>query len=138
MTHYLVVAHQTADSEELVEKVQGLAQEGSAEFTLLVPATPVNQLATWTEGEAQAAATQQAERARVGLEAVGAKVVETKIGDASPVEAVSDVLRQKSYDAIIVSTFPIKASRWLKLDLIHRLERMIDVPIHHVVSHSKS
>ena len=42
MTHYLVVAHQTADSEELVEEVRGLAQEASAEFTLLVPATPAD------------------------------------------------------------------------------------------------
>ncbi len=138
MAHYLVVAHQTADSEELVEKVRGLAREASAEFTLLVPATPVDHFATWTEGEAHAVATEQAERARVALEAVGANVVATKIGDASPFEAVRDVLLQSSYDTIVVSTFPIKASRWLKSDLIHRLERAVDLPIIHVVSHSKS
>ncbi len=138
MAHYLVVAHQTADSEELVEKVRELAEEASAEFTLLVPATPVNQLATWSEGESRAVATKQAERARVALEAVGANVVATEIGDPSPIEAVKDELLQSSYDTIVVSTFPSKTSRWLKLDVIHRLERAVDVPIVHVVSHSKS
>ncbi len=54
MTHYLVVAHQTADSEELVEAVRDLAEQGDSTFALLIPATPVSQLATWTEGEAHA------------------------------------------------------------------------------------
>ncbi len=138
MAHYLVVAHQTADSKELVDKVRELAEEANAEFTLVVPATPVEHLFTWTHGEARAVATKQAERARVALEAVGARVVATKIGDASPFEAVRDALLRSSYDTIVVSTFPLKTSRWLKLDLIHRLERAVDVPIVHVVSHSKS
>jgi len=138
MTHYLVVAHQTADSEELVEKVRELAEDPSAEFTLLIPATPVNHLATWTEGEAHAVAAKQAERAQVALEAVGAKIMATQIGDPSPFEAVRDALLQSSCDTIVVSTFPLRTSRWLKFDLIHRLERAVHVPIVHVVSHSKS
>ena len=138
MAHYLVVAHQTADSEELVEKVRELAEEASAEFTLLVPATPVDHLATWSEGESRAMATKQAERARIAMEGVGANIVATEIGDPSPFEAVRDRLLHRSYDSIVVSTFPLKTSRWLKLDVIHRLERAVDVPIVHVVSHSKS
>ena len=138
MVHYLVVAHQTADSDELVEKVRELAEEPNAEFTLVVPATPVSHLATWSEGESRAVAAEQAERARVALEAVGANVVATEIGDASPFEAVRDRLLRSSYDTIVVSTLPLKTSRWLKLDVIHRLEREVDIPIIHVVSHLKS
>ncbi len=73
MAHYLVVAHQTADSEELVEAVRELAEHGDSTFALLVPATPVDHLATWTEGEAQAAAVAQANLAEGRLRAVVAR-----------------------------------------------------------------
>jgi hypothetical protein len=137
MAHYLVVAHQTADSEELVKAVRKLAEHGDSTFALLVPATRVNHLATWTEGEAQAAAAAQADRAEGRLRAVGVEVVSTTIGDASPLLAVQDALLAGRYDAIVVSTFPIRTSRWLRMNLIQRLERAVDVPIVHVVAHSR-
>ena len=44
---YLVVAHQTAASPELLEAVRKvMARELEAEFVLLVPATPVTHLLT--------------------------------------------------------------------------------------------
>ncbi len=137
MADYLVVAHQTADSEELVEAVRELAEQGDSTFALLIPATPVSHLATWTEGEAHAAAAVQAKRAEEGLHAVGVEVVSTTIGDASPLQAVQDALLAAKYDAILVSTFPIKSSRWLRMNLIQRLERAVNVPIVHVVAHSR-
>lgn len=137
MAHYLVVAHQTADSEELVEAVRDLAEQGDSTFALLVPATPVSHLTTWTEGEAHAAAEAQARRAEEGLRAAGADVVSTTIGDASPFQAVQDALMAGKYDTILVSTFPIRTSRWLRTNLIQRLERAVDVPIVHVVAHSR-
>jgi nucleotide-binding universal stress UspA family protein len=49
----LVVAHQTASSPELVERVTALAgADPSAEFVLLVPATATQHLLGWMEGEA--------------------------------------------------------------------------------------
>ncbi len=138
MPSYLVVAHQTADSDELVEAVADLARrEPDAEFTLLVPATPVAHLATWTEGENQAVARAAADRARAALEAAGAKVVDAVVGDESPFDAIQDALLVGSYDALVVSTFPLGASRWLRMDLIHRLERNVELPIHHVIAHSR-
>ncbi len=137
MAHYLVVAHQTADSEELVEAVRDLAEQGDSTFALLVPATPVSQLTTWTEGEAHAAATAQAKRAEEGLHAVGVDVISTTIGDASPFQAVLDALLATKFDAILVSTLPIRTSRWLRTNLIQRLERAVDLPIVHVVAHSR-
>jgi hypothetical protein len=38
------------------------------------------------------------------------------------------------FDDIVVSTLPTGSSRWLGLDLPHRLEKLTSVPVHHVVS----
>jgi len=45
MSQYLVVAHQTATSPELLQRLTDIAADDpQAAFTLLVPATPVVQL----------------------------------------------------------------------------------------------
>jgi hypothetical protein len=62
-------------------------------------------------------------------------VVETRIGDADPYEAITEALAIDSFDQVIVSTFPPGASRWLGADLINRLGRSTDVPVTHFVSH---
>lgn len=64
------------------------------------------------------------------------RVMDAAIGNASPVEAAKDAMRRRSFDAVVVSTFPLKASRWLRADVVSRLERATDVPVIHVVAHS--
>jgi hypothetical protein len=46
MHRYLVVANQTLDSDELVALVRERTADGPAEFWLVVPATPVKDLAS--------------------------------------------------------------------------------------------
>lgn len=137
MARYLVVAHQTADSPELSERVRALAiSDPAAEFVLLVPATPIAHLLTWVEGEAREVARRRAEAAKARLEEAGAKVVRTAVGDPSPLQAIDDELREHPayYDAIIFCTFPSGVSRWLGLDLPHQAERRFALPIIHVVA----
>lgn len=68
MGSYLVVAHQTADSPTLRTAIDELRQEDfEARFTLLVPATHVDHLLTWTRGESRAVARDSGERARADL-----------------------------------------------------------------------
>ena len=42
--------------------------------------------------------------------------------------------QRRRYDEIIVSTLPRYLSRWLHLDLPHRIGRAVDVPVTHVIA----
>jgi len=131
----LAVAHQTAEASEFLDTVRSLALRDGAKVVLLVPATPVNHLAGWTRGESRAIARERAEKARLLLDEAGVDVVDARIGDADPYEAIIDALAGEDFDHVVVSTFPPGISRWLGADLINRLGRSIDVPVTHVVAH---
>ena len=54
VARYLVVAHQTADSPELVAELRrAQADDPTSTFVLVVPATPIQHLSGWTEGESR-------------------------------------------------------------------------------------
>ena len=129
----LVVANRTAESDELRSALRARAQEGPATFTLLVPATPhgVAWVADMHSGAPEA--DEHLQRAVEGLRAEGLQV-EGKLGDPDPVAAVQDEVNFESYDDVIVSTLPTHLSKWLKLDLPHRVERATGLPVRHVVS----
>jgi bacterioferritin len=139
MPRYLILANQTAASPELTEVVkQIVAREPEAEFVLLVPATPIEYLLDWQDGDAETVATRTAQAAKDHLERVGAKVARTEVGDPSPVKAIENVLEthQTKYDEIIISTLPLQRSRWVALDQPRRIERRFSIPVRHVVGHS--
>jgi nucleotide-binding universal stress UspA family protein len=139
MARYLVVAHQTASSLELVERVKALASsDRAAEFVLLVPETPVEQMLGSVEGEAAEVAERRAHEARARLEEAGAKVVRTSMVGASPLVAIDEELwaHRGEYEAIVICTLPVGVSRWLRLDLPHRVERRFSLPVIHVVAES--
>lgn len=129
----LIVANQTAGGEHLKAVVQRLLAEGSCVFTLLVPASPPADHGTWTEGQMRALAEQRMKDAVEGLRAAGAQV-EGVVGDPRPIHAITDVLVEHPHDEIILSTFPVGISRWLKQDLPHRVERTFRLPVTHVVA----
>lgn len=140
MTRYLVVAHQTIDSPALIYKLTELARlDPASEFTLLVPATPVEQLATTVPGDGQAAAARAAQYASELLRMEGINVSRTIIGDESPLVAVDAEMQANpgTYDAIVVSTFPSGISRWLSLDLPQRVEKKYPLPVVHVVAQAQ-
>lgn len=137
MPRYLVVAHQTADSPELAERVRALVRRNpAAEFVLLVPATSVSRRRAQEEQGARAVAQRSAEDARTRIEHVGGKVIRTCLGDASPLVAIAEELGKRAvrYDAIILCTFPRPASRWLHTDLPHQVEKRFRLPVMHVVA----
>jgi hypothetical protein len=136
MGTYLIVAHQTVDSPQLLEQVQRLAaQDEAAEFVVLVPATPVVHLMHWEPGETEAVARARAARGRERLEAAGIRVADARVGDPSPVTAVGDALRRgERFDAVVLSTFPQGISRWLGLDMPRAIQGRYGIPVFHVVA----
>src|SRR5947209_18292653 len=100
----LVVANVTASSPELVAELRARAENGPTTFTFVVPSTPF--------GGGRAAAKESLNRAieqlrEAGLEADG------EVGVADPICAVEDVWDPKRFDEIIVSTLPMRVSKWL-------------------------
>ena len=50
------------------------------------------------------------------------------VGATDPYQAVRETLEREPYDEVIVSTLPQRVSRWLHLDLAHRIARL-GVPV---------
>lgn len=133
MVRYLVVANQTLAGQPLVDLVREAVRSGPCSFHVVVPATPPRKQLSWTEGGARALAAERLEATLARLEAFGAPVT-GEVGDASPIAAISDALREGHYDHIVLSTFPPGISRWLHQDLPHRAERAFGLPITHLIT----
>jgi hypothetical protein len=133
MRRYLVVANQTLVTKQLEDKLGECLAAGPCRFHVLVPATHARDHLVWTEGHDRTIASQRLTEALARLWELGAEV-DGEVGDASPFEAIADVLRRhEQYDEIIISTHPPGISRWLRQDLVHRAMRSFDVPVSHVV-----
>ena len=121
----LVVANVTATSDELLDALEARAQQEPARFTLIVPATPFGGGCAAAESKLDEAL----ERLRAaGLEADGA------VGDPDPLVAVIEAWDPRSYDEIVVSTLPMKMSKWLRAGLPERISRLTGAPVTHLVS----
>jgi len=137
MAKYLVVAHQTVTSPRLLDKLRQLHQQDpAAEFTLLVPATPIHHLLFFKGGdrEAETVARDLATEAAQKFREQAIPLTETRIGAHDPREAVDTELAEHSgYAGIVISTLAQEHSRWLLLDLPKHVETTHTIPIHHVI-----
>jgi hypothetical protein len=133
MRRYLVVANQTLGGEPLLREIRACRSSGPASFHVVVPATPVSEHGTWTEGKARAVAGERLERMLASLGAEGVPAT-GEVGDANPLLAIDDALRHHEIDEIIISTLPRGISKWLRQDLVHRATRRFDRPVTPVVA----
>jgi hypothetical protein len=117
----LVVANVTAGSDELIDCLRDRAEEGACRFTLVMPASGA---------EARTRLDAALERMREA----GVANLDGRVGDPDPIVAVMDIWDPMKFDEIIVSTLPTGSSRWMGIDLPHRLEKLTSVPVRHVVS----
>jgi hypothetical protein len=126
-TSALVIANRTADSNELLEALEGRARSGPVKFTLLVPCGPSGR------GEARAHVDAAVARMRTaGLE------VEGRLGrDSDPLAAAHEAWDPAKYDEIVVCTLPTGVSKWLQVDLPHRVAKLTDAPVTHVVANER-
>jgi hypothetical protein len=136
MASYLVVAHQTAASPELITTLKEVAaKDAGAAFVLLVPATPVRHLLTWVGGDEQEVARRRAEEATTTLQGADLNVVQTLIGDADPLRAIEqEHQRGGPYALTIISTLPEGMSRWLRRGLPDQVRTKLHAPVLHVTA----
>jgi hypothetical protein len=122
----LVVANRTAATPALLDAIRARAARGPARFHLLVP------------NPAEHAELTDAERRERHLEgehvlALALPLIEeasggTATGSVSyrhdPMDAIEETLQGGAFHEIMISTLPPSVSRWLHLDLPHRLAHM--------------
>ncbi len=121
----LVVANVTAASDQLLAALAERAHREPAAFTLIVPATPF--------GGGRAAAHDALATAIERLSSEGLEV-DGGVGDGDPLVAVTEAWDPKRFDEIIVSTLPMKFSKWLHAGLPERIGRVTGATVTHVIS----
>jgi hypothetical protein len=140
---YLVIANQTLAEAELTEAIRQRMEAGPSSFYLLVPNTDHGDLAARISRSAPLGApvadaavdhlaTEHAQH-RLGqlledLRALGTDA-DGDIGEADPIAAVDNLLATRTFDEIILSTLPKHVSKWLRMDLPHRLHRHSGLPV---------
>jgi len=122
----LVIANVTATSDELIRALKQRTERGACRFTLVLPAPGGGKVGRDAGRRALDAAL---ERLRAeGLEVSG------RVGDHDPIGAVHDAWDPMKYDEVVISTLPTGASKWLQVDLPHRVEKLTGVQVTHVVA----
>jgi hypothetical protein len=122
----LVVANRTADSDELLAALKVHTERRPTTFTLLVPAPAAGPAG-------REAGAEVLERALKTMREAGLEV-DGQVGHHDPIDAVNDVWDPKRFDEVIVSTLPGAASKWLQVDLPHRVARITGVQVTHVIA----
>jgi GABA permease len=140
---YLVIANQTLAEAELSEAIRQRLEAGPSSFFVLVPNTDHGDLAARISRSAPLGAPvadatadhQSTEHAqhRLGqllsdLRGVGAEA-DGDVGDPDPLKAAEQLLETRQFDEIILSTLPQHLSKWLGMDLPHRLHRHSGLPV---------
>jgi hypothetical protein len=134
----LVVAHRTAATPALLEAVRERAARGPARFHLLVP-NPAEH-ASLTEADRQEKITEAEHVLALALplfDKAGGSHTEGSVSIRhDPMDAIEDALREEAFDEIILSTLPHTVSRWLHLDLPHRVEHL-GLPVTTVIAEGR-
>jgi len=140
MSTYLVIAHQTANSPELLQALaEQSAADSAAEFVLLVPETPKEFLQTEKQGSPREVARWTAKEASDSYVNAGLALRWTIISDQTPVVALETELADHpgNYAALFISTFPAGISRWLEDYLLQRAQGL-GLPVRHIIANSVS
>ena len=122
----LIIADQTAVGSHIAERMQHIVDvDPHTSFHLLAPFSPPEGV---DHDEALNASVSRCERAVSDLTGNGFDI-EGRVGHGSPMVAVRQACQRVRPDLIVLSTLPEGVSRWLKMDLAHRIERKTGCPV---------
>jgi hypothetical protein len=107
----LVVASRTATSARLRKEIEARAAAGGCRFTLLIP-----------DATDREEADRTLKLALPRIEQAAGTPVSGLVDGPDPFESVQRAVREGSFDEIIVSTLPKRVSKWLRRDLVSRVE----------------
>ncbi len=137
----LVLANETANSEELLDELRRIGADSAATYFVVVPASPIETGVAATHGPLDLwEATQQAARDRLeytlstlrseNLDADGA------LGDQRPLRALAEAVDSFHPDQIVIATLPPEFSVWHRFDIVDRARVQHQLPVTHVVANS--
>lgn len=142
MARYLVVANQTLGSAELRAQLDELTSGTDIVVHVVAPVSRTDGERDWEYPPTEHTGPDAADVARWLAEARVRRELDrlTAAGaDASgevvehdPVNRIRELLNEQQYDGIVVATLPRSLSRWLLMDLPHRITRLSAVPVTHV------
>jgi hypothetical protein len=125
VTHTLVVATQTVDSPDLLERLKARAAERPHRYTIISPRSGQISRAEVCEKLARTLA----ELYQADIDATGQPM------SPEPVAAVRNAIEHYRIDEILISTFAGQSSKWLEEGLIEKVKEMApDKPVEHVES----
>jgi hypothetical protein len=124
LTHTLVVATRTVNSQDLVSRLKERAAERPHRYTFICPRSgdiPREQIC------ANLAAT-LAEMYRNEIDATGSPM------SPDPYSAIENAIEHYRVDDILISTLHGQQSKWLEEGLLERVQALTDKPLEHVES----
>ncbi len=121
----LVIANETVIGEALLDRIRERAARGPASFLLVAPQSDPTQ-------SEHPEAEHRLRRALAELRASGIDA-HGQIAHPDPYTAGMNAIQDERIDEIIVSTFEPTESRWLRKDLVQRLQEDSELPVEHVV-----
>ena len=142
MRRYLVVANQTLGGEQLTAKLAECMDAGPCRFYLVAPVTNTEASDRWFTGGlegvlpgayriARTLADGRLQNELARLREAGAEV-DGEVVEPVPLEAIRKIASREEADEIIVSTLPRRLSRWMAMDLPHRIRRATKLPVTHI------
>jgi hypothetical protein len=142
MRRYLIVANQTLGGEQLSAKLAEYMRAGPCRFYLATPVTQTEASDRWASGGlegvvpgaykiARALAQGRLQHELARLHEVGAEA-DGEVVDPLRVDAIHKLAGREEVDEIVVSTLPRRLSRWMAMDLPHRVRRATKLPVTHI------